>query len=191
MDQNRRDVEERLGAILQECGPALRRVIARICPLHLGVTVDEIEQEVRMKIWRALEDGREIAFPSSYIQRIAVTTTIDAIRRVKARREEPLLAEQDDPGGSLAPQSSLATADCDSPLRRAELAEVSEKIQAALSTLSDERQRAVGLYLQGFTSEEIAVIFGWSGPKARNLTYRGLSDLRRLLRAHGIEYEAD
>jgi len=32
---------------------------------------------------------------------------------------------------------------------------------------------------------------GWSEPKARNLLYRGLSDLRAQLRAEGIEYEID
>lgn len=32
---------------------------------------------------------------------------------------------------------------------------------------------------------------GWTEPKARNLIYRGLEDLRETLRAEGIEYEID
>jgi DNA-directed RNA polymerase specialized sigma24 family protein len=57
--------------------------------------------------------------------------------------------------------------------------------------LSDNRRRAVGLYLEGMASQEIATLLGWSEPKARNLLYRGLSDLRAQLRAEGIEYEID
>jgi DNA-directed RNA polymerase specialized sigma24 family protein len=39
------------------------------------------------------------------------------------------------------------------------------------------------------TSEEIGELMGWSEPKARNLAYRGLKDLRHELRAEGIEYD--
>ena len=42
------------------------------------------------------------------------------------------------------------------------------------------RRRAVGLHLRGFTSTEIAQLLGWTEPKARNLTHRGLKDLREL-----------
>jgi DNA-directed RNA polymerase specialized sigma24 family protein len=38
------------------------------------------------------------------------------------------------------------------------------------------------------TSDEIADLMGWSRPKARNLVYRGLKDLRGKLRRAGIEY---
>ena len=42
----------------------------------------------------------------------------------------------------------------------------------------------------GMTTQEIADILGWSEPKARNLVYRGLGELRKHLRDEGIEYEA-
>jgi DNA-directed RNA polymerase specialized sigma24 family protein len=64
-----------------------------------------------------------------------------------------------------------------------------EKIERALARLAENRQLAVGLYLKGMTSEEIGELMGWSEPKARNLAYRGLKDLRHELRAEGIEYD--
>jgi DNA-directed RNA polymerase specialized sigma24 family protein len=38
------------------------------------------------------------------------------------------------------------------------------------------------------TTDEIADLMEWSEPKARNLVYRGLKELRGKLRAAGIEY---
>jgi DNA-directed RNA polymerase specialized sigma24 family protein len=57
--------------------------------------------------------------------------------------------------------------------------------------LPDNRRRAVGLHLEGLTSQEIADLLGWSEPKARNLVYRGLKDVREQLQAEGIDYEID
>ena len=37
------------------------------------------------------------------------------------------------------------------------------------------------LYLQGYGSAEIARLTGWTEPRARNLLYRGLADLRGLM----------
>ena len=48
---------------------------------------------------------------------------------------------------------------------------------------------AVGLHLEGLTTHEIADLLGWNEPKARNLVYRGLNDIRRCLKEAGIEYE--
>jgi len=47
----------------------------------------------------------------------------------------------------------------------------------------------VTFHLQGLSIQEIADRLKWSQPKARNLIYRGLDEVRRQLRAEGIEYE--
>src|ERR1700742_3462357 len=81
-------------AIAEEYGRFLRNTIAKTCPRHLGIDINDIEQEARLRLWRAIESEKELTDPASYIYRIAVTTTIDAVRRVLARREEQL--SQDD-----------------------------------------------------------------------------------------------
>ena len=184
------EAESLLNAILDEYGAFLRRTIAHLCPKDLGIHFSDIEQEARMRLWRALQSEREIRNPASYLYRIAMTATLDAVRRIKAKREEQLRLvedEDDDEGATLA----LSTDPNRSPELEAERRQVADKVRTALSRLSDNRRRAVGLYLEGMTSQEIANLLGWSEPKARNLLYRGLSDLRAQLRAEGIEYEID
>src|SRR5688572_25553950 len=82
--------DARLQELLLRYGAFLRRTIARVCPPELGLSLDDIEQEARIALWRALKSEREIAFPASYIYRVAVSATLRAIRRARARREEPI-----------------------------------------------------------------------------------------------------
>ena len=77
------------------------------------------------------------------------------------------------------------------PDRLAEGRQTVERVKGALGRLAEERRRAVVLHLQELTTDEIARALGWSEPKARHLVYRGLKDLRRVLRDQGIECEVD
>jgi DNA-directed RNA polymerase specialized sigma24 family protein len=56
----------------------------------------------------------------------------------------------------------------------------------SMARLPENRRRAVVLHLRGYRTEEIAQRAGWSNAKARNLVYRGLSDLRQRLSAAGF-----
>lgn len=183
------EAEARFTAIVEEYGNFLRHTIAQLCPKDLGIQFDDIEQEAHLRLWRAIQSEREIQGAASYIYRVAVTTTIDAVRRVKARREEQLRLAEDDEEEEENEMISLAVDPKNSPDQVVERQQVMQKVEAALSGLSENRRRAVGLYLEGLTSQEIGDLLGWSESKARNLVYRGLNDLREQLRAEGIEYE--
>jgi RNA polymerase sigma-70 factor (ECF subfamily) len=115
-----------------------------------------------------------------------MTTIIDAVRQVKARREEQwsVLEEAEEDGIGLP-----LTNPGKSPDELAEQRQVMQKIEAALARLPQNRRQTVGLYLQGFTIQEVADRLRWTEPKARNLIYRGLGELRQRLRDQGIEYE--
>jgi RNA polymerase sigma factor (sigma-70 family) len=181
-------VEERFNTVIEEFGQFLRQSIARLCPQDRGIQFDDIEQEARLRLWRALQSETEIRNLASYIYRIAATATIDAVRRAKVRREEQLRLVEDE--GEREPQP-LTDDPARSPIRQAEHREIILKVTAALARLPESRRRSVGLHLQGLTSQEIAVLLGWTEAKARNLTHRGLKDLRRLLLQEGIEDEID
>lgn len=184
--------DTRFNSVVEEYGKFLRQAIVRSCPRDLGIEFDDIEQEARLRLWRALESEREITNLASYIYRIGVTATIDAIRRVKVRREEQLhLAEEegDEVGGGQ--MVSPVTRPENSPQQLAERREIVRKTEAILLSLPENRSRVVGLYLEGLTTSEIAELLKSSEPKARNLLYRGLNDLRQQLQAQGIEYEID
>ncbi|MFI5118788.1 MAG: RNA polymerase sigma factor [Thermoanaerobaculia bacterium] len=181
--------ESRCDAFLAEHAILIRAASTRACPRNLGVPVEEIEQEVRLRLWKFLQSETEVTSPASLIGRIAVTAAIDAVRRVKARREQPLLEKRalddSDSDGPVGVRSSDS-----SPESIAEGREVARKVGTALGRIPESRRKPVRLHLQGFTSEEIGQLLDYTETKARNLVYRGLGDLRRELRAEGFEHEA-
>jgi len=185
------DIEAEFNAILEKYGAYLRQTIARICPRDLGIQFEDIEQEARLRLWRAIEAERKINYHGSYIYKIVVSVTITAIQRAKARREEQLrLAEDDDNEGAADVRITTLTAGAEnSPEAQAEREELLRKVEEAMARLPENRRLAVGLHLNGLTTDEIADLMGWSEPKARNLVYRGLKGLRKELRDAGIEYK--
>jgi RNA polymerase sigma factor (sigma-70 family) len=180
------EVEAKFEALVEEYEKFLRRTIMRFCPKDLGIQISDIEQEAKIRLWRALQSERDLHSPASYIYRIAMTTTIDAVRRVLARHEEQLQTETEEGVEAVAPVR-LASDPEQSPERMAERREVIEKIEAALARLAENRRLAVEFYLQGMSSQEIADLLDWTEAKARNLIYRGLDELRGYLREAGIE----
>lgn len=180
-------VDARWQSLVEQYAGLLRATISRVCPRQLGLQVEDIEQEARLKLWRALKSERTIESPASYVFKTAARATIDAIRRARARREEQL-GPPAETGGShgwevVDPQAS--------PERQAERALVLAKVRECLGRLNDDRRRALALHLQGFTTEEIGRLLGWTEPRARNLVYRGLKQLRDVLRGAGIDYALD
>jgi DNA-directed RNA polymerase specialized sigma24 family protein len=67
--------------------------------------------------------------------------------------------------------------------------DMNDIIGRAVEGLIESRRRVVKLYLLNMNIEEIAVYFHWSKDKTRNLLYRGLTDLKKILKEHDIEYE--
>ena len=148
-----------------------------------GSDVDDLVQEVRLRLWKALESGEKIlSAPASYIHRTAVSGALDVLRRRRARRETP--ARLSRPSG-LARLGESPSAD-----RMMEELELQEHVGTALEMLIPARRSVVKMYLAGYAREEIADLLGWTEPKTRNLLYRGLADLREKLTEMGIGPEA-
>jgi DNA-directed RNA polymerase specialized sigma24 family protein len=59
----------------------------------------------------------------------------------------------------------------------------------AVEALIESRRKVVKLYLLNMSIEEIALYFHWSKDKTRNLLYRGLTDLKKILKEKNIDYE--
>jgi RNA polymerase sigma-70 factor (ECF subfamily) len=170
-------VSTALEAILTRFAGVVRTVGARYRLPHSEL--DEVVQDVRVRLWRALGSGERIeSISPSYLYRAATTAAIDVIRRRRGPREEPM--------ETLTLMSSPSAVDHRRPDRDAECAELGAQIETALQRVGESRRPVVRMYLSGIGSTEIAQVMGWSEPKARNLLYRGLADLREHLEALGI-----
>ncbi|MDQ6827786.1 MAG: sigma-70 family RNA polymerase sigma factor [Gemmatimonadota bacterium] len=140
--------------------------------------VDEVMQEVRLRLWHARPESEKIReLSSSYVYQTASSAALDLLRRRRARREDSL----EDIVSDSASVSAVEAAD--SAIEHAELA---AEVWRAVEALIESRRPIVRMYLTGYTREEISAVLGWSEAKTRNLLYRGLSDLRAALGARGI-----
>ena len=172
--------QTRLNQLLTLHGPRLRALVLRHCSSNQGLDPDDIEQEVRIRLWRAVERETKTALPASYIQRVVVTTVIDALRRSKAEQTVPL-PESGQEAGVEALLEQIG------PVRSASDRQRLDMVQAAIQALPERRRQPVRLGLQGFTPDEIGELLEMTGTMAKNLMYRGLYELRDRLRAAGLD----
>ena len=174
-----------LERVLQKFGGIVRRVCWRYG--FTGADVDELLQEVRIRLWHA-HGGQEradehiAAIPASYLQRTALSAAVDLLRRRRARRADKTVPIED--------ESELTTAAVTPDLALAE-SELAEQIERALQSIQSTRRPVVRMHLLGHPREEIAKLLGWSEPKTRNLLYRGLADLRERLLAEGVRWNTE
>jgi RNA polymerase sigma-70 factor (ECF subfamily) len=144
--------------------------------------LDEVVQDVRVRLWTALGTSERIhQVTASYLHRAAMSAAVDVMRRRRLDREPPL--------DVVIVQDVLPADDTHGPEAVTELNDLSETIERALESIPSARRPVVRLYLSGFGSTEIATLMGWTEPKARNLLYRGLGDLRDRLRALGVQWD--
>ncbi len=178
--------ERRLEDLLTRYSGLLTATIRRVCPRDLGIDTQDIEQEARVRLWRALSRATDADPAASYIQKVAATSAIDAIRAALARRDRTALADLGNGGEESDDSAEMATGEA-SPEDRMRRKQLAEAIEASVAELSAARCRAVRLHLWGLSSPEISLLTGWSGTKTRSLISRGLAEVRNSLRKKGVD----
>ncbi len=183
VDQLSRSLE----SVVENCAALVRRVGWR----HgLGADdVDEVFQDVRIRLWKAREAGEQIStVPTSYVYRTAMSAALDLIRRRRAgamgAARETEATDTDVREGLPGGVDALAVAG--GPEHALEQAELARAVEAAVREIPETRRPVVRMYLIGYPREEIAALMGWSEAKVRNLLYRGLADVRAALVQRGI-----
>jgi len=144
-----------------------------------GIDPDDILQEVKIKIWKILENEKKIKNYASYIRKIVDSSIIDQLRRSK--REKGIFIQEKHK--LVSEQKSNYLINISNDINAKEI------IGQAVDSLIESRRKVVKMFLLNMTIEEIAIYFKWTRDKTRNLLYRGLSDLKKILREKGIEYE--
>ena len=157
----------------------LTRSVRRICPGWLADRSEDIVQNALIRILAIHRRGElNGSPPASYLWKVAYTATMDEIREVRRKREEPLdalnLERSRDPGG-------------DPTMRERAAWDKGRVVRRCLGRLQERRRIVVGLYLLGHKLSESAELLDWRFNQVRNLLYRGLADLRRCLASHGVE----
>jgi RNA polymerase sigma-70 factor (ECF subfamily) len=157
------------------------RVVAavrRTCPRWLARQAEDIVQTVVTQLLKKiLASEGERTFSSIYLEKAAYGATVDEIRRLSRRREQPVSEPEIlERVGSPNPW----------PDAHASAGEVGRGIRDCLRNLVRPRRLAVTLYLEGCSVPETARRMDWTPKKAENLVYRGLADMRRCLDRKGL-----
>ena len=171
------ELHRRLEALLAEFGSRLKALIRNQCGPKSALDPDDVEQEVRIRLWQAIERDRNAAFGASYIQRVVVSAVIDAHRRATVRAAEPLPDEG----------SSEQLVDPERPDRSASSDQRMKLLEQAITELPIRRQAPLRLHLQGFSLVDIAKLTNSTDEAVRKLVTRGLTDLKARLAELGIE----
>ena len=174
-----RDKEIELQQILERFSSLIRIHIIKFNPQRYGVDPDDIVQEIRIKIWRLLKHEKNIRNYPSYIKKIVNSSVIDFLR--KRRRDDGIIFTEKQMKVSEGKKDYPATSLFDEELR--------DTLSQAVESLIESRRKVVRLHLLDMTIEEISAIYNWSSNKTRNLLYRGLTDLKRILKDKEIDYE--
>jgi RNA polymerase sigma factor (sigma-70 family) len=183
-DLPRTPLPDALTALLAAFQDRLRALVRQRCPHELGIDPDEVEQEVRIRLWKALQGEKTLAHPASYLHKTALSVIVDLVRRHRARPDLSMGQTLD-----TAFEADAATHEDGGPERTTERQAFSEAVLQAVAALPERRRRPVQLHLQGFGTAQIGVLLQISEPTARNLVYRGLDELRERLAAQGWGHE--
>lgn len=161
--------------------PRLRALFQRHVVREPGLDVDELVQEARIRLWKALDAEKNIDALASYLQKIVTSVFIDALRRRAARPEDSAEPELEH---SPAPTS-------EAPEQAAAQAERAQRLRQALAAIPERRRQPTLLLLQGFSTLEISRLMQITEATARNLAYRGVEDLKIRLAAPSDEAHRD
>ena len=173
-------IHARLEELLAAYGARVRALLSTYGLDKHGIDPADVEQEVRIRLWHALERDRSGAFHASYVQRVVASTVIDALRRAQVRAAEPL-PEEEDEGAIDLDVAQVA------PDRRAGDLERMHGLKRCLDEIPERRRLPIALHLQGFSLQEIADLAGIpSAEAARKLVSRGLEELKQRLRDVGL-----
>jgi RNA polymerase sigma factor (sigma-70 family) len=172
--------EKEFEEIFDRFSSFIRSSIYKFNPNKFGLEIDDILQEIKIKIWKIFRDEKNITNYSSYIKKVVDTSLIDQFRKFK-REEGVYLFEKNKQiaeHNNIYPSESLY----------GEM-DIKDIVGKAVEGLIETRKKVVKLYLLNLSLEEIALHFNWSKDKTRNLLYRGLADLKKILKEKNIDYE--
>jgi RNA polymerase sigma factor (sigma-70 family) len=166
----------------------VRRYQSRIYSLVYNMTsskedAEDMVQDVFVKAYLSLKNFRGTASFYTWIYRIAINRTINFLKKRKKR--QALSLNDVDDGVERDPVYVELSAR-QSPVRDASLAELQEKLNKALLTLSEKHRTVVVLHdIQGVPHDEIARMMGCSVGTVRSRLFYARQQLQGELAEFG------
>jgi RNA polymerase sigma factor (sigma-70 family) len=164
--------------LLEKFSSSIKASVLKLGLQKRGIDPEDIIQEVKIKIWMKFGHEKNVSLYSLYIQRTINSILVDQIRKMRRQErlilheKEKLISEERENWGTAYPQNTFR-----------------EVLGDAAESLMETRRMVVKLFLMDLTIDEISSTLRWSRDKTRNLLYRGLADLREILKERGVEYE--
>jgi RNA polymerase sigma-70 factor (ECF subfamily) len=157
-----------------------QRKVVNICLrfLHNPEDAEDTAQDVFVEAYRALPGFRREAELSTWIYRIAVSKSLDQLRKKKRKK-------RDDGGRGIGGEEldDIPAGPSWNPDRRFEERERALALQRALDALPEKQRIAVTLSkYEGLGNAEIAAVLGTTTVSVDSLIYRAGENLRRILR---------
>ncbi len=177
---------EAFAALVREHQRAVFRTLTRLS--GSGPHVEDLAQEVFLRLYRALPEFRGDAALSTYLYRITVNVAQDEWKRRRREREHTAdLHLHDDSGPDAAPLENFAAdlfagEHTRTPEQRLRLHELQSAVDDALLALPERERAVLVLYHQEELSYEgVAAALGLPINTVRTHLHRGRTRLRELL----------
>jgi len=145
-----------------------------------GIFQEDIFQDIYVKLWKSIDNGRNINHLPAYIRKTINSVVINQIlSNKKTEKSLDAMKQQFD----------------NNPYNNANIQDIngcylSKILFECINKLKDSKKRVIKLYLMGHKINEISKLQGWSLGKTNNLYYRAIKDLRKLLKEKGIFHES-
>lgn len=165
---------ERLVAVYE---PRVKAAVAR--SIRDRSSVEDLAQEVFLRLYRARERYRPTAKFETYLYRIIFNICVNHTQYMARRRTLSLDVAADDEG-----RAALAPADDKEPrpLEALEAGERAVQVRRAIEGLSDNQRRALVLSrYEGLGYEEISEVMGISLQAVKSLLWRARDNVRQRL----------
>lgn len=159
---------------LDELSVSVRNIILASFPDMTSQEKEDIDHEVKLKLWRKVAHGKKIDNLRSYLWRVVYTTALDLIAEKKDHLPLERILDMGESNGRV-PQELL------SPDHDPEAQERRLRLEEAVNALPERRMAVARLYFSGQDIPQIADSLRWRENQVRHLLYRGLADIRKTI----------
>ena len=168
--------EEAFKTLVQEHQDRVINICFRF--LNNRVEAEDTAQDVFVEIYQSIKRFRGDAKLSTWIYRIAVSKSLDTIRKMKRKKRMAQLKSVFGLDAHEEPAASTVT----NPDEALEQQERAALLQKCVSELAENQEIAITLSkYEGFSYKEIAEIMGTSLSAVESLIHRGMKNLKEKL----------